>query len=296
MAGTTWATPPNPKVLIRISEDFANGDAPPPPPAPAYPSGKDQTKPKPSAGDARSQNGNSIRRAAELGPPIPGSGITPVQILPPNPTAPAAGKENARPDLSRTINIANPYQPREPPTSSIPPVTTVVPPDNRPSTVAEPAAVPSCILTGNKLENFALNDLDGKTWEFRKHHGRLVLVDFWGTWCGPCLAAIKELNSLHHKYGRYGLEVVGIAYERGALEQQIMNVRAVRSRHQFHYTVLLGSGLEADCPVRDQFKVAAYPTLILLDENGQILWRSEGLQEPQRQQLENLIRQRLGIR
>jgi hypothetical protein len=70
------------------------------------------------------------------------------------------------------------------------------------------------------------------------------------------------------------------------------------------YRVLMGAGVENDCPVRTAFSIRAYPTLVLLDESGNVLWRSEGLVDPSNttdptrklRELESIIHQQLGIR
>jgi thiol-disulfide isomerase/thioredoxin len=155
--------------------------------------------------------------------------------------------------------------------------------------------VPYCQLTGRQLYNFALNDLNGQPWEFRQHRGRLVLLDFWGTWCLPCQNAIPHLRILQHQYGPAGLEVIGIAYETGTLLQQIQRVNLVAGRLQVNYRLLLGGDRDR-CPVRTQFQVSAWPTLVLLDETGTIVWRSEGVDPQKWQDLDLVIRQRLGVR
>ncbi len=138
--------------------------------------------------------------------------------------------------------------------------------------------VPSCVLTGRQLDNFALYDLNGNTWEYRNHRGRLVLLDFWGTWCTYCVAGIPHLKILQDTYGPSGLEVVGIAYERGGtLQEQARAVGGVRDRKKINYQLLLGgdSGRGA-CPVRTQFGIDAFPTLVLLDASNRIIWRERG--------------------
>jgi thiol-disulfide isomerase/thioredoxin len=310
MAGVTLATPPNPKVLIQISEDFATSSTPPPPersgwpntptsnPAPSSPPppvwpDANQSKPGANANDqAWSPGGQpainpflsnppgSRPRAAELGPPTGIYSPSPT-IVPPLPSPPVT----IRPE--GIVNDST--QAKGPPTVSVP---------SQADLASGPSQVPSCVLTGNKLVNFALYDLDGRPWEFRNHRGKLVLLDFWGTWCPYCLWAIKDLRALQDRYGRYGLEVVGIDYEKDSTPQeQILKVRGARQRYGINYQILLG-GESDHCPVRAQFAVRNWPSAFLIDEQNRVIWSSgsEGLGSQQLRELDAIIRQRLGIR
>jgi thiol-disulfide isomerase/thioredoxin len=302
MAGATWATPPDPKILIRVSEDLATPNTPPvpaslgviepragsvgdgPPPGTANGQGNDRAW-APGRGAAANPNG----RPADLGAPV---GVPGPPSLPPAPggaDSPLARPESIAGDNRLANNGALPTN--VPPQMGPNPFTS-------PSSAAVstgPAQVPSCVLTGQTLYNFALNDLNGQSWEYRRdHRGRLVLIDFWGTWCVHCLHAIPHLNILQQRYGRYGLEVVGVAYEDGTALEQVQKVNRVRQRLEINYRLLMGSD-RLTCPVRTQFAVSHWPTLVLLDENGRIIWRGEGLEGPQIRELENVIKQRLGV-
>jgi thiol-disulfide isomerase/thioredoxin len=168
----------------------------------------------------------------------------------------------------------------------------------QPSLPAGPAQVPSCVLTGEVLYNFALNDLSGRPWEYRRdRRGRLVLLDFWSTDCLPCRYAIPHLKIWQNRYGPYGLEVIGIAYEKGTPEQQAAKANLVGTNMDIRYRLLLGAdAAPTTCPVRAQFRVASFPTVVLLDETGRIIYRSEGLGAEQIKDVDLIIRQRLGVR
>jgi thiol-disulfide isomerase/thioredoxin len=319
LAGTTWATPPNPKVLIRISEDFATQTTPavPPPPAwpsaapakpgpppPAWPQGSAGTKdPTPAAARIRVAPPS---RAAELGPPTGVKEVpaepAPGSVKPPasTRTPPQQWDKITQGDAMAKNLITMP----SPAVGGWKPAAAFLPAG--PASAEQPSAsgvsppVPSCVLTGNQLHNFALPDLTGQPWQFHGgHRGRLVLIDFWGTWCPPCLYAIPHLNILQDRYARYGLEVIGIDYEHGPPQEQAQKVNRVRQRLAINYRVLLGTDNPDEpprCPVRTQFGVSSWPTLILVDENSRIIWRSEGLDAQKLQELEIIIKQQLGVR
>lgn len=296
LAGSSWATPPDPKILIRVSEDFATASTPAIPPAPGWPgnraaaAGQPAAPPNQRAGAADrgwspgAGNRAGPARAAELLPPV-GAGNAP----------PATGASPSQPMVARPENIV-----KESTLAAATSPTVVVPRQDGlgdpagPST--GPARVPSCVLTGQTVHNFALFDVSGQPWEYRRNHrGRLVLLDFWGTWCVHCLHSVPHLNILQRTYGPAGLEVVGIAYEEGTPMEQAQKVNRVRQRLQINYRLLLGSD-RAQCPVRTQFGVINWPTLVLLDESGRIVWRSEGLEAPQIKELDTIIKQRLNVR
>jgi thiol-disulfide isomerase/thioredoxin len=315
LAGVTWATPPNPRVTIRISEDFAGKEIPegPPPPNRSRAGGSQNQRSTPADDKSKSPaayieapivpshheapnpgwsgSGGASPGGADMGAPVPGSREVPSQRDGPHsqfdPERTTKREEHAKNDSPKVL-IRGPDAEADSTGR-----------EASPSAIdTGRAAVPSCSLSGKQLHNFALNDIDGKPWDYRHDHkGRLVLIDFWGSWCVPCQYAIPHLKDLQWRYGQWGLEVVGIAYEYGPPAQQATNVRRVANRLQTNYRLLLGTGFDSDCPVRRQFQVRKYPSLFLIDEKGTIVWESrEGLGERELQELEFEIKKRLNVR
>ena len=164
-----------------------------------------------------------------------------------------------------------------------------------------PTVVPSCVRVGNQIDNFALYDRQGNVYEFKKHRkGKLVLLDFWFSECGPCRAAMPHLNKLQADYGKHGLEVIGVTYEPGATiseKQQNLNEGLRRYSLNPRYPLVFGGDGKGECPVAKRLEVHRYPTLILLDETGKIIWRNEGLEPKKANELawkiyEKLVEQR----
>ena len=127
-----------------------------------------------------------------------------------------------------------------------------------------------------KLGDFALPDLEGKLVRFQDLDADFVLLDFWGTWCGPCLDSIPHLVELQKKYGPGRLKVVGIACEDVPPDQRKAKVDEVARQLGINYPILLSTMDGKPCPVQRALQVQAMPTMILVDRRGQVLWRDSG--------------------
>jgi thiol-disulfide isomerase/thioredoxin len=311
LAGAHYVTAPDTRIVIVLRASLANADTPPLPPPPAYVPKQEEPKKSTSRPMERPALANGpgwnppAQSPASIGTPRP---LTPVHDLPapvsvptpptkPAPAVPAGGwvpgiAANETAGLPH-VSIPNPLD--QPPVQVKPPVPLPAPPVI--GMVPTSTRVPSCVLVGRHLINFALYDLNHQPWEFKtQRHGKLALLDFWGSWCVPCKRTIPHLVNLQSQYGTAGLEVIGVAYERdGSFEEKAKRVGNACQANRINYRVLLGG--EGDCPVRASFRINAIPTLILVNENGWILRRYEG--EPDRAALEDLefaIKQQLGVR
>jgi thiol-disulfide isomerase/thioredoxin len=313
-AGSLVATPPNPRLTIWVSEETGGTVSPATQQQPAYPGKPDGTRRPAASLDTPVKDG--APPAATPNRADPRTNTTPA----PNSGADAAPATPATPDTTRTTEGFERVSP-PPVNASVPGPTTPAPawppgypqpkdqppadpPRRQPQSIgptsqapAEPAPVPSCQLVGRRLINLALYEQNGKVWEYRKSRlgngrlGRLTLIDFWFSQCGPCLAGMHHVVELDQQYRPYGLDVIGIAYESGTQAQRIAQVNSARGRYGIRYPTLLGAG--SNCPVQAQFDVYDFPTLILLDENGDIVWRKKGPSARDYEELKKEIYQRL---
>jgi len=92
-----------------------------------------------------------------------------------------------------------------------------------------------CSLAGQAAD-FLLVDIQGSTHRLADYRGKWVLVNFWATWCSPCLSEIPELSSLHSAHKDKDLLVIGIAMQSGSLKEVDDFARA----HGISYPVVLG--------------------------------------------------------
>lgn len=113
-------------------------------------------------------------------------------------------------------------------------------------------------------KDFALSDLKG----------RVVLLDFWGSWCGPCRASMPHLKTLYTLYKDKGFEVVGIAQERGkTLEESSASWKKAIDELGIHWVNILNNAGKEKLDIVKAYGISGFPTKILLDAQGNILLR-----------------------
>jgi thiol-disulfide isomerase/thioredoxin len=109
-------------------------------------------------------------------------------------------------------------------------------------------------------------DIDGRPLSSTLLRGRVVLVDFWATWCAPCLAELPRLQQLHRAYADRGLTIVGVSLDRSSTRDfrswlQRQGVRWPQVREGFGY----------DGPLTRLFGVETLPASFLFDADGRLL-------------------------
>jgi thiol-disulfide isomerase/thioredoxin len=122
----------------------------------------------------------------------------------------------------------------------------------------------------------------------------VILLDFWGTWCAPCRKSIPHLNELQKTLGGKKLQVVGIACERAPAKDRAAKVSSAVKDLKISYPVLV-SAMDGTCPVQDALQIQFYPTMVLLDRQGRILWREQGATEVTLARMDRFIARNLHL-
>lgn len=126
-----------------------------------------------------------------------------------------------------------------------------------------------------RIRDFRLPDLEGRPVRFKDLDADLVLLDFWGTWCQPCLRSVPHLVEIQKRLGTAKVKVVGIACEQVRVENRNRVVTDAARRLKINYPVLL-SGMDGPCPLQEALDIQSLPTLVLVDRQGRIVWRDQG--------------------
>mgnify|MGYP005834577397 CR=1 FL=1 len=122
-------------------------------------------------------------------------------------------------------------------------------------------------LIGKKASDFNLKDVSGRVFNLSSLRGRVVILNFWATWCPPCRAEMPSLNNLYRELRNIGLEVVAVSTDRS-----VSPVREYLSKNPLDIKVLIDS----DNRVSRQYKVFSIPTTFIIDRNGIIVERYLG--------------------
>jgi len=120
-------------------------------------------------------------------------------------------------------------------------------------------------LLGNEME-ITGTTLDGDTFDWTAYRGKVVLVDFWATWCGPCVAELPHVRRHYDEYHERGFDVVGISLDR----DRERLAKFVEER-ELPWVTLFEPGADGDHPVAGYYGVRAIPTAILVNQAGKVV-------------------------
>lgn len=118
---------------------------------------------------------------------------------------------------------------------------------------------------GQATPPLQLSTLDGQAWDLSRLRGKVVVVNFWATWCEPCVHELPVLGALAHQDGR--VAVVGVNYKEG-----LDAIERFSAAHPIPYPVLRDRTGETF----ERWTAGVMPTTILVDRRGRARWRTVG--------------------
>ncbi len=127
-------------------------------------------------------------------------------------------------------------------------------------------AMDALVEHDRKLQDadFTLTDTTGKSWNRKSLKGKVVLVNFWATWCPPCRKEMPDLDALQKQYGKDGFVVLGITDE----EPQVVN--GFLAKQSYNYPILFDPGGKANT----EFGVEGIPKSFVYDRDGKLVSQS----------------------
>jgi thiol-disulfide isomerase/thioredoxin len=128
--------------------------------------------------------------------------------------------------------------------------------------------------------DFKLPDMDGRALSMADYKGKVVLLDFWATWCPPCQMAIPHLIDLQQKYGDKGLVVLGLS-----LDSEAKDVVAFLQTRSINYPIV-----QCDLATKQAYGVSSIPRIFIVDRQGTIRGDFLGYTEENVKGIESVVK------
>ena len=148
-------------------------------------------------------------------------------------------------------------------------------------------ALPLLAQEEQPAPDFTLQDLEGESYTLSELKGKVVLLDFWATWCKPCVVSIPHLNKLNLRFQEEEFLLLGINVDRF---KSISSLKRFVKQYEINYPVLADKGGK----VAARYRAFALPTSFLINEEGRIAKRilgsSPALQKELEEEIEKLLK------
>lgn len=133
------------------------------------------------------------------------------------------------------------------------------------------APLDNSIVSTKKVQapKFTLTDLEGKSLSLADYRGKVVILDFWASWCPPCKREIPDFITLQKEYESRGLQIIGVGLD----EQE--NIASFARENGINYPVVIGN----DEIVKLYGGISGIPTTFIIDKEGNVTDRFEGFTE-----------------
>jgi len=138
------------------------------------------------------------------------------------------------------------------------------------------------IFTGCKSSygDFTLMDLDGNEISLSDFNGKVLILNFWATWCSPCREEIPDFVEVYNEYESKDVQFIGVSNE------DISTLKSFVEDYDISYPILID-----DANIMGKWGISAIPTTFVFDKNGQIIFKNVGMMTGE--QLKNIIEDEL---
>ena len=116
-------------------------------------------------------------------------------------------------------------------------------------------------LVGKQAPDFTLDLMDGKKFHLAENKGKVVVLDFWATWCGPCLQAMPQIDKVTHEFADKGVQLIAVN-----LQETPAQIKSMLERQKLSPTVVL----DKDGVVAEKYGANAIPQTVVIDREGKI--------------------------
>jgi thiol-disulfide isomerase/thioredoxin len=151
----------------------------------------------------------------------------------------------------------------------------------------EAAATSGTATLGAPMPPYKAKTLDGSDFDLASLKGKVVLVNIWATWCGPCRHEIPELITLHQTYASRGFQVLGASVDG---EESAKQVAPMVEDRKINYPVII----DTKGKIADIFETSVIPTSALIDREGRVVWTRVGTLAADEKEVVEAIEKALG--